>query len=316
LSSAYHYGLALASIALALLLTLIGDLIARTPYRPSHSPERVVESDLPVGERGEDLLGRQEIVEGLVSTILLEQPTIIALTGGYGDGKTSLLNLTVGELRKLRDDDLPIIVRFSPWLAGESNSLVLSLLNSIVAEIKRRFVVPGLGRDALRYARTLLGVIPKVERLRDFIVEPSQEQQINALTEHISRIHCRVLVVMDDLDRMGAEELETVFKILRGSDKLSNITFLCSFDKAEVASILRSSRPQQDTGKFIEKFFQVQFALPKLDSEQRLELFSGRIVDILTRYHLTDDAFAKRLGKIWEAGAGLYFENLRRIKLS
>jgi len=310
----HHALLALAGIGFAALLSMASSLLTRSSPRLDKRP-RSIESDLPVPEGGEDLLGRRDIVEGLVSMILLEEPAIIALTGAYGDGKTSLLNLAVGEIRKLEGDDLPVIVRFSPWLAGDSNSLVLSLLNSIVAEIKGRFVVPGLGRDAARYARTLLGAIPKAERFRDFIGERSQEQHITALTEHISRTRRRVLVVLDDLDRMGADELETVFKVLRGSDRLSNITFLCSFDKAEVALILRSTRPKQDTDKFIEKFFQVQVPLPKLDSGQRRELFSQRIIAVLARYGLKDDTFLKSLEQMWENGAGQYFENLRRIKL-
>ena len=123
--------------------------------------------------------------------------------------------------------------------------------------------MPGLGKDAARYARTLLKAIPKAEKLGDFIGEQSQEQRIAALTDHISKTRRRVLVVLDDLDRMGAGELETIFKLLRGSDKFSNITFLCSFDKDEVALILRTTRPAQETDKFIEKFFQVQVPVPK-----------------------------------------------------
>jgi KAP family P-loop domain len=307
--------LAFASVAFAALLTTAGTLAARSSQTLDSKRPALVESDLPVPEGGKDLLGRREIVEGLVSMILLDQPSIIAVTGAYGDGKTSLLNLTVGEIRKLEGDDLPVIVRFSPWLAGDSNSLVLSLLNSIVVEIKGRFIVPGLGRDAARYARALLGAIPKIERLRDFIGEPSQEQHITALTDHISKTRRRVVVVMDDLDRMQAEELETVLKLLRGSDRLSNITFVCSFDKTEVALILRAARPQQDTNKYIEKFFEVQIPVPKLDSDKRRELFSQRLVAVLSRYDLKYENFSKSLDKIWEDGAGLYFANLRRIKL-
>ena len=201
------------------------------------------------------------MIESMVSTILLDQPSIVAVTGKYGDGKTSFLNLAVGHLRK-SIHNAPIIVRFSPWLAGDSNALVLSLLNSIVAEIKREFVIPGLSADAARYARTLLSIVPWTERLKDLVVESSQEGRIDALVDRIARVHRRVLVVLDDLDRVEAKELETVLKLLRGSDKLSNITFLCGFNWDEVALILKASRPHQDTETFIEKFFPIEFQSP------------------------------------------------------
>lgn len=310
-----HAFLAIVIAGAGVLLATSVDRIIESCLKVPTKGVSHVESDLPVPEGGEDLLGRRDIVDTLISTVLLEQASIVAVTGGYGDGKTSLLNLAVGEIRKLTGDDLPVIVRFSPWLAGDSNSLVLSLFNSIVAEVKNRFIVPGLGRDAARYARVLLSAIPRVERFKDFILERSQEQRIVALAEHIAKTQRRVLVVLDDLDRMGADELDTVFKILRGSDRLSNITFLCSFDKSEIARILQSTRPEQDTNKFIEKFFEVQVALPKLDSAERRHLFSERLLLILDRYGVRDEDFSKSIEKIWENGAELYFENLRRIKL-
>jgi hypothetical protein len=88
-----HTLLAWGSIGLAVLLTAAGGLITRRATQAKRSPSGRVESDLPVPEGGEDLLGRREIIEGLMSTILLEEPEVIAVTGAYGEGKTSFLNL-------------------------------------------------------------------------------------------------------------------------------------------------------------------------------------------------------------------------------
>lgn len=283
----------------------------------AEEPRCELEPDLPIPENGEDLLSRQDTIDGLISTLLLEEPTVIAVTGTYGDGKTSLLNLTIGKLKKLDESELPIIVRFSPWLAGNSNTLVLFLLNSIVAAIKERYVAPGLGRDAFQYARALTTVIPKAERLKDLFAEPSQEIQITTLATRIAETPRRVLVVLDDLDRMEAKELETVFKLLRGSDNLSNVTFLCSFDIDELALILKTTRRHQDTRKFIEKFFPVQFPLPKIESMELQQFLFKRFTAFWPVR--SDDASRKELEKtfehLWQDGAGLYFSNLRRIKL-
>jgi predicted KAP-like P-loop ATPase len=79
------------------------------PTVPHRSVSHATPVDFKLHPPGEDLLERRELVERVVSTILLEAPSIIAVTGGYGDGKTSFLNLTIGELSKTE----PIIVRFS-----------------------------------------------------------------------------------------------------------------------------------------------------------------------------------------------------------
>ena len=310
-----HPILAFSTLALAALLIAAVHLIGRRPRASRQAAQPTLEPDLPVPEDGQDLLERQELIESVVSTILLEPPPIIAVTGRYGDGKTSFLNLAIGELSRSQEIEVPIIVRFSPWLAGDSNVLVLSLLNSIVAEIKRDLLVPGLSGDAARYARTLLSAVPWTERLKDFIGEPSQEGRIDALVNRIARVRRRLLVVLDDLDRMEAKELETVLKLLRGSDKLSNITFLCAFAKVEVSRILMTTRPHQDTELFIEKFFPVEFRLPEIDSAQLKTFFSQRVDRVLERSALSHDDLAKSVEEAWDGGIGLYFPNLRKIKV-
>ncbi len=160
-----------------------------------------------------------------------------------------------------------------------------------------------------------MSVVPWTERLKDLVAEPSQEGRIVALVDRIASVHRRVLIVLDDLDRMEAKELETVLKFLRGSDKLSNITFLCAFHKAEVALILRTTRPHQDTGTFVEKFFPLEIGLPAIDPAQLRDLFSQRMARILERDAPGHDDLSKGLEQVWEDGGGTYLRNLRRIKL-
>src|SRR5579864_6319659 len=102
-----HFFLALGSLALSALLTIAVDIPRRDPAKADPSVSRFLESDLPVSEDGEDLLGRGELIKSLVSTIVLEQPAVIAITGAYGKGKTSFLNLAMGELKRQKGSDLP-----------------------------------------------------------------------------------------------------------------------------------------------------------------------------------------------------------------
>jgi hypothetical protein len=280
------------------------------------SSQGITDPDLPLAEDGQDLLGRGKLINELLNRILLDQLSVIAVTGEYGNGKTSLLNLTLGQLKRTQGDNAPIIVKFSPWLAADSNTLVLSLLESVVAEITTELVIPGMGRDAARFARTLLGAVPRLDRLKDIFAEQSQDQRINALANHIAKTRRRVLVVLDDLDRMQPNELETIFKILRGTDKLSNVTFLCAFDPLELQAILRASRQNQDATKFLEKFFPAEVHIPRVDPSEFQTLVSNRILALVSRYEpaLTDDS-GKRLEELWEDGADRYFTNLRRVKL-
>src|SRR5215472_3507517 len=103
---------------------------------------------------------------------------------------------------------------------------------------------------------------------------------------------------------MEAKELETVFKLLRGSESFLNFTFVCSFDRTELCKILGTNRPSQVIDNFIEKFFQLVVPLPKVDFVQLPDLFLQRVTTVLNRYGLADDSSRKSFSDLWEHGAG------------
>jgi hypothetical protein len=296
-------------------LLILGAWVARRNRGTmSANDVKLIELDLPVPEGGTDLLGRQEIISTLVSTILIDEPIIIAVTGSFGDGKTSVLNMAIGEIVKRKEAEQPIIVKFSPWLAADSNTLILSLLNSIVAEINHRYAVPGLKRDAGEYARTLLKLVPKAGHLDELFVKRSQEELISVLATRINTTGRRIVVVLDDLDRMEAAELETILKILRGSDKFTSLTFVCSFGTEELKALLASTRAPQDIDKFMEKFFQCVIPLPKVSSTRLREFFSQKLDALLEHYQLPQLSM-KAVTEFWDVSGESYFVNLRRVKL-
>lgn len=301
-------------VACALVSFLI-NIFVKHPQKPQGDALEYTDPDLPVPENGQDLLGLGDLIDRLVGMIVLERPLTIAVTGPYGHGKTSFVNLAVGRVRSLEEEDRPIIVRFSPWLAADPNALILSLLSSIVVEMEKVYFIPGLKRDTFDYARSLLSAIPKLHLPKQILSESSQEDHIARLASRISATQRRILVVLDDLDRLQSTELETVFKILRASDAFMNLTFVCCFDRTELVSILQVTRPHQNINTFIEKFFQSAIRLPAIDSLRLRDFFASEVRPILHRYSLTPLEPEINVTELCEQAVKLYLVNLRRIKL-
>jgi predicted KAP-like P-loop ATPase len=138
-------------------------------------------------------------------------------------------------------------------------------------------MIPGLTQGARRYGRVLLAAVPKAEAVKELFSDLSQEERIKSLTAEIAKMPRRIIVALDNLDRMEAKELETVFKILRGAEEFSSVTFLCCFDSRELSRILKSSRRFQNTRVFIEKFFQITVALPPIDRAKLKQLFEDEM---------------------------------------
>lgn len=98
----------------------------------SSSPER------PIQSKTEDQLERARFIERLVAAIV--NPTtkrstgvVVGITGSWGSGKSSLLNLLKQKLEEQYPDAL--VIRFDPWLVSGRNDLIAEFLGELIGTI-------------------------------------------------------------------------------------------------------------------------------------------------------------------------------------
>lgn len=276
--------------------------------------------DLPIETWEEDILGCQGLTSRLVKELASGCSSVVALVGPYGDGKTSVLNLLKKALKQEHDDF--VVVPFVSSLATSKEILVGTLFNSIAKEVQKRFAhASPAGRLAL-YARSLVGVVPKYgDALKELFHDPSQEDQIRQLKESLEELTARVVVVVDDMDRMEAEELEVLLKLMRGATEFSNLTYMCAFEKEALVRLVARQFGDMDEGRrYLEKFFPVQTPLPKIDVNLLGKMFDRSFEALCKKYNLLpskeeQNRFNEKFGQLWQVHLNHRFTNLRRIKL-
>jgi len=105
-----------------------------SPERPSHGGvELFTVSDRPLGEDDVDNLGFRGIARGVAGFLRnpkTQLPITLAINGAWGTGKSSLMNLICGELK--RAGFRP--VWFNAWHHQEDENLLASLLQSVRSE--------------------------------------------------------------------------------------------------------------------------------------------------------------------------------------
>lgn len=100
----------------------------------------------------------------------------------------------------------------------------------------------------------------------DLVEKPSQDQQIGELQRNLSRLPIRVVVLLDDVDRMRRKELDVLFKLLRGVPEFPQFTYVCAFHRDSLVQTLRSNdsvKGREEAELFLEKFFLKRFHFPK-----------------------------------------------------
>ena len=81
--------------------------------------QREVVFDLPIQDWSEDRLNRGPLIQSIAELVLRDNAPVVAVIGGFGEGKTSALNLLAASL-ECRPDVL--VVQFSSWLPGDEDA--------------------------------------------------------------------------------------------------------------------------------------------------------------------------------------------------
>ena len=302
-------------------------------------------TDTPIKTKEQDLIGRAPFAERLAEILKSSagpEPLVIGLYGPWGSGKTSVINLVENTLsRKDGNDKAGVsVVRFEPWnyltaeqllaqflkevgdaldkdahgrrkLCGKLRSKRPEVLNAFAAYSEALLMTAGAAASLAGVP--LAGVAvpafgnPLTSRLKksaDKAESVSAKKQ--RLEEELLKFDGRVVVIIDDIDRLPNDQVRMVFQLVASLAKLPKINYLLSFDE-EVVTRALSEVQKCDGAEYLEKVVQVPVRLPFVSSGDL-----GRM--LLKDINAIFEAFAYRRedldGKRWN-GVCLTFLNNR-----
>jgi hypothetical protein len=272
------------------------------------------ESDDPIQTWREDALGRASLVDSISIKLMIAKSPVLALFGKFGSGKTSILNLLREHLR-----EQAIVVSFSTWLPGSQETLTSYLLGDIASECQKQYVVPGLSKSTRRMASALAQTVPFLKGYSELFPAGTQKDDIQAMSSALSRLPKRVVVLLDELDRMEKDELLTLLKVIRGISTLRNVSFVCAADRETIVKTVRGSVTGEST-LYFEKFFPVSVKVPEPDSDALQKAGTERLVAAFRRRSWFDDEsdedrFRKQIDGLWSERIAPFCRNLRAIGL-
>ena len=158
-----------------------------------------------------------------------------------------------------------------------------------------------------------------MKALPDVFPPYTQREEIHDLGELLDRVPKRVVVLLDEIDRMQKDDLLLLLKVIRGAPNLPNLTFVCAFEPEEVETKVCGAFDAR-SHEFMEKFFPTTVDLPKPSNQTLEQTFRSRIIESLDRvsWFADDDdrnAFAERIDELWAKALIPVLTNLRKIGL-
>lgn len=297
-------------------------------------------SDKPINKISEDKLGRSSFAKHLANAIMqfkTKDNYAISLQGKWGCGKTSVLNMAVEEIRQLSEADdnseKIVIVQFNPWNFTDANQLInqffLTLSNSLKfrdKEQKAQNVGAAIEKysSALEYSKYIpvvgkyLTLLPKLSLMLGKSIKNKAESKLNDVSfrkneveQSLRELDTRILVVIDDIDRLPNEQIQLIFQLVNAVAGFPNITYLLSFDKDIVVRALGDVQ-HCDGEEYLEKIIQVPFDVPPL-SIQRLHNILFKKLDDLVEVHSGMEFDSERWSNVFNSCISPFINTLRDV---
>jgi hypothetical protein len=174
-----------------------------------------------------------------------------------------------------------ISMQFNPWRYQTEEILLVGFFNSLAKTLKAK-----LTQDSERAAKEIADLFKAIPQVGNVLSEISKKYGDLSLEELKRRIedillkkHTRVVVLMDDIDRLSLEEIQATFRLIKLSGSLKYVTYILAFDDKMVAAALKQRYiSDEETGHgFLEKIVQVPLRLPKTPNEVLLRFCRERI---------------------------------------
>ncbi len=302
-------------------------------------------SDAAIESRKEDRLNRYPFSEHLGNAILNWtniETMVLGLYGEWGAGKSSIINLSLEYIIKTTGKDnktSPIIFRFNPWNFTEQNQLVtifFSELSKVIGFQGNSEQATEIGKKLLSYSKfftplTILApFFPQFAELMK-LPESTLKEMGNATKEwselndkdlsaikaelykQIIKLHRKIIIVIDDIDRLNNQEMRQIFQLVKMNANFPNTIYILSLDDQKVAAMLTEDKfPGKD---YLEKIIQVPFHVPTIE-KARLEKILFKELDSIIKPLLSKSTpfEKKRWQDIYFEGLSGVFPSLRSVK--
>lgn len=287
---------------------------------------------------GADALGRRSFagrVTEVLERVSPEAGLVVSVEGAWGCGKTSLLAMVEDLLASSNGEQRSVIVHFNPWLIGDRDALLRQFLASIAKAVKltdhakegkrvakelktyaKAFDVLKLIPGAEPWVSIVKSVVESVGNASEAVFDyktPDIEARKQDLEQALRKFPRRIVVLIDDLDRLYPAEVYEMVRIIKAVGDLPNVGYVLAWDEKFVSAALEKlSVPF--AAAYLDKVVQVRLPVPPLSFAQRVAQMNQGLARLPSEARETyfpngDD----RLGLVFHRGLSELMEHPRDV---
>lgn len=284
--------------------------------------EKATLNDSAITAPGEDRYGFDPFARALarsVAKMAAPEGMVLAINGPYGSGKSGVINLVIHHLQLEIEASRLRVVRFSPWwfdgtealtraffealqaalggaLRGRAKKAARGAINALYQRVKPGKQFGAIGANIAAGVPVGSAVVAAADLGVEYLnAKRSVENEYERLADALRHQEGRFLVVVDDIDRLDADQAITVFRLIKSVGRLPNVIYLLAFD-SRVADHHLQHRFGEAASAYLEKIVQVSYELPRPGRTPMLGALLEQLNDVMP---LTDGAATRtRFGNL------------------
>lgn len=246
----------------------------------------------------DDTLGRlpyaRRAAELIHETHSFESSAVFGLSGSWGSGKTSLVNMIIEELEAAHPEWA--IARFTPWATSDTSGLLGEFYSSLAQSLPKKKLRERARRVlavTAAVAAPAAALIPLagstaaegVRAIGEALAEaPPWQDAFDKASKELKELGIPILVVVDDIDRLHVDELMALLKVVRLLGRFDGVQYLLAYDDETLYRSMSNSSPVNSNDgsaeRFMEKIVQYPLFVPPMLQHQQLTRLNAGLAEV------------------------------------
>lgn len=216
----------------------------------------------------QDKLGRFDYAQQISHIIINngeKKSFAIGINGEWGSGKTSFIDMIKG-INEIEYRKQCIFINFNPWYFTGTEKVLKKFYDTLINAVDNNFSIT-FRNDLSKYFELICATESKIWKtnfLQYFKKNTDFESQLDDLKEHFKGLPQKIVIIIDDLDRLQKDEILVLFRTIRLIADFPNMVYLVGYSHKHVNDMIRESHvTKEEQASFMEKIFQLEFELPE-----------------------------------------------------
>ncbi len=245
--------------------------------------------DYPSHEKYPDLYGSTNYAATIASHILntsTDTSFAIGIIGEWGSGKSDFMIRLKYALKKFPEN---ILIDFNPWRVNKADAIVEEFFKTLSKQLS--LYNPTVTKTITEYSNRVLQTAKEVSyKLIDTLItkwfgDDDIQKKYEEINTTIKSTGKRIVIFIDDVDRLTGKEVMEVLRIIRNTANFANTFFVIGIDQTYIVNVLRNTKDFSNEEEYLKKVFQLTITLPAF----KKEVFISEIKKHLFTSDLSED---------------------------